>query len=157
MALFDLSVQKFHLEGIRALSRSAIAQQLALPGCSMSVARYQGDVVSAHIQFSHEDKVYAHLAAKKPIAYEVGADYALYYAEIEHFRGISGWTDWGGGPGLASGATSLDRFKRGWSTGIRPAYFGGWVLDRQRYDELVRRKGSITTNYFPAYRSGEFF
>lgn len=156
MSLFDFATKKFNLKGIRAFSKNAFAKQFALPGCTMSVARHHGEIVSAHIQFSHGDTVYAHLAAKSPIANELGADFALYYAEIEHFRDKARWIDWGGGAGLSGVQTSLDLFKRGWSTETRSAFFGGRILDPQRYYEIARLKGIQSEGYFPTYRTGEF-
>ncbi len=53
MSLFELTIQRFQIGGIRAYSRESIAQQLALPGCFVSLARYHDQVVSAHAGLVH--------------------------------------------------------------------------------------------------------
>lgn len=155
MDLFDLVVRRFDITGMRAFSRASFAQQLALPGCRMSLARHQGEVISAHIQLVHGDTAYAHLAANSPAAYTLGADYALYHAEIEHYAGKVRNLDWGGEAGLARDG-NLSMFKRGWSTDSRPVYICGRILDRQRYEQLsAAQDPGSQRQYFPAYRRGE--
>ena len=53
------------------------------------------------------------------------------------------------------GTDGLSRFKRGWSTGTRTAYFCGRIFDHARYSEIMSVEGGGTTDYFPAYRKGE--
>jgi hypothetical protein len=157
MNLFNQTIQKFHITGIRAYSRASLAQQLALPGSFMSMARYQGEVVSAHIHLVHGDVAYAHLGAASPIAYTLSADHALYYAAIEYFAGKVRWLNWGGEVGIAkSNDSKLGSFKRQWSTDTRPVYFCGRIFDRRRYDQITRSEGFRSQSYFPAYRAGEF-
>ncbi|MCL4499872.1 MAG: hypothetical protein M1335_06500, partial [Chloroflexi bacterium] len=67
------------------------------------------------------------------------------------------WLDIGSGPGLhCDGADGLSRFKRGWSTTSRMAYFCGRILNRPRYLEIAGARPATGTGYFPAYREGEF-
>lgn len=154
--LFEHTVHKFKITGIRAYSRDSLARQLALPGCFASLARHKGKVVAAHIQMAHGQTVYAHLACTGRDADGLGAAYALYDAEIRYFADKARWLDWGGEPGAAAATGALGSFKRGWSTDIRPAYFCGRILDRDRYDRVVRDRGIQSQRYFPAYREGEF-
>lgn len=153
--LFELVVKKFRIKGIRAFSRESFARQLALPGAFMSLARFQGEPVAAHIQMVHGDAAYAHLAAANDVSRELGAGYALYYAEIEYFAHKVRWLDWGGEAGLAKDG-GLSSFKRGWSTDTRPVYFCSRIFDRVRYDEIANAKVAYPTSYIPAYRAGEF-
>lgn len=155
MRLFELTAQRFQIKGIRAFSQNSFAQQLALPGAFMSLARMQGEPIAAHIQMVHGDVAYAHLAAANDVANKVGASYALYYAEIEYFADKVRWLDWGGEAGLAKDG-GLGSFKRGWSTDTRPVYFCSRIFSRERYDELAKAKGVNPTSYIPAYRVGEF-
>jgi hypothetical protein len=62
----------------------------------------------------------------------------------------------GAGAGLGPSADGLSRFKQGWSTSTRTAYLCGRVLDRDAYDRLVRDSHRGGSDYFPAYRAGEF-
>jgi hypothetical protein len=50
----------------------------------------------------------------------------------------------------------LSFFKKGWSTGTRTAFFCGRILDPERYAQLATARGVAGTDYFPAYREGEF-
>jgi hypothetical protein len=153
--LFSLTMDKFGIKGIRAYSRNSFAQQFALPGTFMSLARYRGEIVAAHLQLTHGDAAYAHLAAVKEEAHKVGAAFALYYAEIQYFAGKVRWLDWGGEAGFARNG-SLSSFKRGWSNATRPVFFCGRIFDLERYDQLTRARGIRPQAYFPAYREGEF-
>lgn len=64
----------------------------------------------------------------------------------------------GAGAGLSGdGTDGLSRFKKGWSTDVRLAYFCGRILQPGLYSELCRQNiAPETTKYFPAYRNGEF-
>lgn len=100
---------------------------------------------------------YSHLTAFSELGYMLRASYALYWFAIERFSDKVRWIDLGGGAGVRSKDTDgLSTFKRGWSTGTRPAYFCGRIFDRKRYQEIVEAKGVSATDYFPAYRRGEF-
>ena len=155
LGLFSHSVDRFGLSGIRAFSRAALAQQMQIPGCLMSVARLGQEVVAAHLWMTHAGAAYPYLAAPGPRSNELRAAYALYYAGLRYFAGKVGWIDWGGEPGVAASGT-LGTFKQSFSTGVRPVYFCGRILDRERYDALCRRSGRTAARYFPAYREGEF-
>jgi hypothetical protein len=156
MALFAEAVRRFRLTGIRAFSRRSFEEQLSLPGVVMSLASAGGNVVAAHIQIHDGHVGYAHLAAALPEARALGATYALYFREIEHYAGRLAWLDWGGGAGVEDHRSGLTRFKRGWSTDTRPVYFGGRILDPEGYRVLRATMLEDPGTYFPAYRAGEF-
>lgn len=94
---------------------------------------------------------------KKP-GYELGASFALFSYSLDYFARLGlEWLSLGAGAGAGPGAESgLTRFKQGWSTGVRTAYFCGRIFDEQKYQEIVRSRGATATEYFPAYRAGEF-
>ena len=162
LTIFGTAVRQFGVTGIRAYSRAAFSRHLALPGAIMSLARHRGKLVAAHVQMLHGETAYAHLASQTEDAYHLGAAYALYHAEIHYYAGKVRWIDWGGGVGVSVHDRGLSAFKRGWSTGTRPAYFCGRIFDRDRYRELARAReialgaGTSLAPYFPAYREGEF-
>ena len=83
----------------------------------------------------------------------------MFWRAIEHFR-ESGDVDWlqlGAGAGLdPQSDDGLTRFKRGWATGSKTAYLCGRIFDREAYAALVQARGVSATDYFPAYRQGEF-
>jgi hypothetical protein len=108
--------------------------------------------------FVQGDVGYYHLGAYSPPGYEMRASFALFQFAIEYFS-VSGlrWLSIGAGAGVGSGETDgLTRFKKGWSTGTRTAYFCGRIFDNVKYQEIVSTKDIPATDYFPAYRLGEF-
>jgi hypothetical protein len=120
-------------------------------------ALHQGQPVAAHLVFAQDEVCYSHLVGISPSAQDHLASYALYWAEIEYFSGKARWFDWGAAAGVKDdGKGGLAQFKRGWSTGTRPAYFCGRIFQKKIYDEIVVFSGANNTDYFPAYRNGEF-
>jgi GNAT acetyltransferase-like protein len=155
--LYANVVEKYEVTGIRAFSRETFAKQLTLPGTVLFRAMHDRKTVAADWYCVQEDVAYAHLAACTPRGYRIGAAYALQWTAITYFADKVRWINLGGGAGLAAdGRDGLSRFKQGWSTGTRNAYFCGRILDGKKYEQIVRAKGTVTTDYFPAYRAGEF-
>ncbi len=156
-ALYDVLVEKHHLRGIQAFSKTAFARQLAIPGVQALRAVHQGVTVGGLLSFIQGDLAYAHLVASSGIGYELGASYALFWSAIEHLSGKVRWFSIGGTAGISADPSGgLDFFKRGWSSETRTVYFCGRILDPQRYARIVAAKGVQPTDYFPAYRHGEF-
>jgi hypothetical protein len=121
-------------------------------------ALYNGATVGMLLWYEQGNRAYYHLGAYSSRGYDAGASFALFDYAIRYFaeRGLA-WLNLGSGAGVGtSGEQGLTRFKQGWSTGVRTAYFCGRVFDREAYRQLVERRGLSTTPYFPAYRIGEF-
>jgi len=155
--LYDQLIKRHHIEGIRAFSKTAFVKQINLPGTILLQAEYQGDVVGAQVYFMQEDVVHCHLGASSPVGYELGVTYALDRFSIEYFSGKARWLDLGGGAGIASnGDDGLGAYKQGWSTGTRPVFFCGRIFSQERYSAIMDSNHLVATNYFPAYRKGEF-
>ena len=115
------------------------------------------ETVGMHLWYQVDDTVYSHLAAFSPKGYELLASYAIYWHSIDHFKKGARWLHLGAGIGITGREDDgLSRFKRGWATDTRTAYFCGRVFDRQRYNKIIRMQQVPPTTYFPAYRSGEF-
>lgn len=143
------------MRGQRAFSAAAFAVQLAMPGMVMFRATAGDAVVGLHLWIVQGEVAYGHLGATSPRGRDLMASYALYAHAIEHFRSQVRWLDLGAGAGLSERHDGLWRFKRGWATGTRPAYFCGRIFDDARYRAVVAARGGPATDYFPAYRSGE--
>lgn len=155
--LYSQLAKKFNVNGVRAFSRSAFAKQLAIPGAVMFRALYQSTVVAAHLLYVQNSVCYGHLVGVNPVGQDLLASYALYWSEIEYFADKVAWLDWGAGAGIRTdNSDGLTQFKRGWSTGTRSTYFCGKILNREKYDEIINSSGAAATDYFPAYRKGEF-
>ena len=157
VALFDLLVRKHHLRGMRAFSRQSFARQLTVPGVAMFRASKDGVTVGLHVWYAQSDVAYAHLGATSAEGSASMASYGLYAAAIDWFAPRVRWLSLGGAAGTAEKAgDGLAFFKRGWSTGTRPVYVCGRILDARGYADLTIKRGSTGEDYFPEYRRGEF-
>jgi hypothetical protein len=156
-SLYASLVERHQVTGIRAFSKTAFARQLSIPGTVVLQAIYEGTVVGAQIYFMQGAAVHCHLGAVTETGYDTGAFYALDWYSFEYFADKARWLDLGAGAGIASdGTDGLSQYKQGWTTDTRTTYFCGRVFDHERYKEIVKTKGITATDYFPAYRKGEF-
>jgi len=147
-------VARHDIKGLRAFSRQAFSAQLGLPGMVVVRAKHHETTVGAQLWFQHEDVAYGHVLAFNQLGYDLGAPYALYWFALEHFAGKVRWCSIGGVSGTdVEGSGGLSQFKRGWATATRTAYFCGRILDRARYNGLVRLGGRAAGEFFPAYRT----
>jgi hypothetical protein len=156
--LYATLIERHDVKGIRAFSKSAFAQQLSLPGITAFRAVYKETTVGMLLWYMQNEVGYYHLGAYSPRGYELRASFALFWFAIEYFaaNGLR-WLNLGAGAGIGSnGSDGLTRFKRGWATGTRTAYFCGRIFDQARYDEIVKVKGISADDFFPVYRKGEF-
>jgi hypothetical protein len=155
IALYSVLIDRHQIEGIRAFSKPAFAKQLSLPGMVMFRALFEGTTIGAHLWYVQGNVAYSHLSAYSPTGYELRASYALQWSAIEYFADKVRWLNQGAGikPDSTDG---LSKFKKGWSTGTQPTYFCSRIFDQARYSEIVKAKGISATDYFPAYRKGEF-
>ncbi|VGO21293.1 GNAT family N-acetyltransferase [Pontiella sulfatireligans] len=155
--LYQTLSRRHDIHGIRAFSRTAFEQQLRMPEIIVHQAFHQGEIVGAQLYYMQGNVVHCHLGAVSDKGYKVGAFYAMDYYAAKYFSGTARKLDLGGGAGL-SGANSdgLSRYKKGWSSETHPVYFCGRITNSARYDALAPLQGQENTNYFPAYRFGEF-
>jgi hypothetical protein len=154
-ALYEQLVRRHGIRGPAAFSRVSFAAQLAVPGLVALRATKRGATVGAALWYEQGDVAYYHLAAYDGDGYASGASFALFAHALERFadQGLA-WVSLGAGAGSPGDADDgLTRFKRGWSTGTRPAWFGGRVLQPAAYERLA---GGVDNVWFPAYRRGEF-
>lgn len=157
VSLYRNLTEKYNIRGIRAFSRAAFAEQLAVPGIVLFRASAQGVTVGMELWYEHKETAYNHLVAANRLGYDLGASYALRWTAIDHFAQEQKvrWLNFGGGFNN-DGTDGLSFFKKGWSTEYRYSYFCSRIMNREKYSEIVQEKGFAETNYFPAYRKGEF-
>ena len=155
VALYGHLTDRHNIKGIRAFSRKAFAKQLSIPGMGMFRALHEGATVGAHLWYVIGEVGYSHLSAYSHTGYELKAAYALQWSAIEYFAGKIRWLNQGAGT-KRNGTDGLSQFKRRWSTRTRTAYFCGRIFNHVRYWEIIKAKGIKDTDYFPAYREGEF-
>jgi hypothetical protein len=158
ISLYKVLVRRHRIEGIRAFSRSSFAAQLAVPGARVLQARRGHDIAGMLLWYEQENRAYYHLGAYNETGYELGASFALFGEALRHFAGRGfEHLSLGAGAGLrGDSADGLSRFKAGWANGSRMAYLCGRIFDRTRYDGIVAATGIGKSDYFPAYRTGEF-
>lgn len=158
LRLYANLIARHAIHGIAAFSQLSFAKQLQVPGAVLFEARLDGQVIGMTWWYVDHGVGYYHLGAYSDEGYKAHASFAIFWRAIQYFADIGlSWLDLGAGAGVGPGAESgLSRFKQGWSTGTRPAYFCGRVFNRGRYEEILRTQNVAPTNYFPAYRVGEF-
>jgi hypothetical protein len=157
-SLYETLIARHSITGITGFSRTSFAKQLVVPGIACFSALHRDQFIGMVLWYVQADVAYYHLAAYNDLGYELKSSFALFSYCLEYFRqqGIK-WLNLGAGAGAGVNAESgLARFKAGWATGTRTAYFCGRVFDRARYEQIVKTKGIQATDYFPAYRQGEF-
>jgi hypothetical protein len=157
-SLYDVLIERHHIRGFTQFSREVFAKQFNIPGIVVFRAVANDETVGMLLWYVQDKIAYYHLGAYSPLGYELNASFALFWYGIKHFSNSSlEWLSLGAGAGAKSdGRDGLARFKRGWATGTRQAYFCGHIFDRRIYDELVSTWNIKNTNYFPAYRESEF-
>jgi hypothetical protein len=156
--LYANLIERHAIKGIPAFSRSCFARQLQAPGIVAFRALHGQTTVGMTLWYLQGEAGYYHLGAYSNLGYQLHASFALFWSAFEHFaRAGLRWLNLGAGAGVESGgADGLSRFKQGWSTGTRTAYFCGRIFDRAAYTRIVQASGVPATDYFPAYREGEF-
>jgi hypothetical protein len=157
MSLFNTLIERHHITGIKAFSKTAFAKQLNLPGLVVFRTVYQDTTVGMNLAFVQGEVVYGHLMAFSELGYKLGAAYASYWSAIEYFADKARWYDIGAVPGTTGkGANGLNQFKQGWATDTRTTYFCGRIFNHKCYADIIATKNVGATTYFPAYRQGEF-
>jgi hypothetical protein len=157
-ALYGTLIERHHIRGIPAFSRSSFDLQLQIPGLVSFQAIAGGITVGMILWYVMNDTGYYHLAAYSEQGYSLKASFALFWRSLDHFADLGlKWLCLGAGAGVeGSAADGLSRFKRGWSTGTRTAYFCGRIFQPERYNQLAAARSRTGSRYFPAYRQGEF-
>lgn len=154
--LFAILCRRHAISGLRRFSRDALRRQLTTPGMVMFRAVAGGITVGLDLWYVQQDMAQGHLAAFDEAGYRLQASYATKWTMIEYFSNKVSWINLGAGR-LADASDGLSAFKRGFSSGTKPAWLCGLILRPRDYDALVCTGGSYPlTDYFPAYRAGEF-
>jgi hypothetical protein len=156
-SLYQQLIERHQIKGIARFSREAFARQLSIPGITAFRAITNGETVGMLLWYKQGDIGYYHLGAYSSLGYQQKVSFALFWSLIKYFAdsGLK-WLSLGAGAGLTNdGQDGLTRFKRGWSTGTRTAYFCGRIFDTEKYWELVEANGTPYTGFFPAYRAGK--
>jgi hypothetical protein len=156
--LYKNLIRRHSIKGIAAFSRWSFEELFKVPGLLAFRAVHGAETVGMTLVIIQGKWSYSHLSAYSERGYELRASYALFNAAIEHLKSmdISGLS-----LGSAAGVQTkvqdgLTEFKRGWANASKPVYFCGRILDPSRYEQIVKANPIPPTDYFPAYRLGEF-
>jgi hypothetical protein len=157
--LYQILINRHHLRGIKAFSKTAFATQFEVPGLMVFRANRSGRTIGMHLWYLQSGVAYSHLSAFDQEGYSLRAAYGLYWSAIQEFKQNHArelrWIDLGAGAGARENESDgLSIFKRGWTTIEKVKYFCGSILDLEAYEALTRAKRS-DSNYFPLYRAGE--
>jgi Acetyltransferase (GNAT) domain len=157
VSLYQSLIEKHDITGIAAFSRNTFAAQLAVPGIVAFRAIENGATAGMLLFYEQDNRAYYHLGAYSERGYETGASFALFDYALRYFCSRQfKWLNLGAGAGAGNIDSGLTRFKQGWSNGVRTVYFCGRIFARNKYEQRVAQTGTHSTDYFPAYRLGEF-
>lgn len=156
--LYDILIERHQITGMTSFSHESFLKQLKTPGIYACRAEREGQVVGMILWYVQDQVAYYHLGAYNDVGYKKFASFALFWKSIEHFRHLGlRWLSLGAGAGVTADSTDgLSRFKAGWSTGTRTAFFCGRIFQPDLYKTITLEKELSNTQYFPAYRAGEF-
>jgi len=84
--LYQILIDRHHLQGIKAFSKTAFAIQFEVPGLVVFRASRNGRTIGMHLWYLQSDVAYSHLGASDQEGYSLGAAYALYWSAIQVFR-----------------------------------------------------------------------
>ena len=158
VALYNNLIKRHNITGMTKFSKDSFSKQLRIPGTVAFRAYVDHQTIGMVLWYVQGSVGYYHLGAYNHLGYELNASFALFWTLLGYFAdaGLQ-WLSLGASAGAqGDNSDGLSRFKRGWSTGVRTAYFCGRIFDLEKYQRITRAKGVPPTEYFPAYRFGEF-
>lgn len=155
--LYEGLIRRHQIRGIQTFSRQVFEIQLAVPNVVAVCLWHAQRLVGAQLLVFQDDVAHCHLAAFDEVGYELGASYAMDLVSTDYCRNRARWYNLGGSAGMQeNGEDGLGWYKSGWSNETRTTYFCGHIFDHEAYNALVRARANEPTNYFPAYRTGEY-
>lgn len=156
--LYQNLIKRHNISGVRAFSKDSFRGQMETPGLILLVGKLGREVIGGHIIIIHNNVAYSHLAAFSEAGYKHNASYGIYWMALKYLKGHKvRFFDLGASAGIdENGKNGLAKFKAGWSNESRTVYFCGRIFENQKYTTICQQKNIGITDYFPAYRKGEF-
>jgi hypothetical protein len=157
VSLYYNLIERHNIKGIAKFSKDAFAKQLKIPGIVAFRAVLDDITVGMSLWYVQGSVAYYHLGAYSPEGYKLNASFALFWTLITHFK-LAGleWLSLGAGAGTQGNENDgLTRFKRGWATETRTAYFCGRIFNPSKYQKIISARNIRNSSYFPAYRGDE--
>ncbi len=153
LELYDQLVDRHAIDGIARFSRGSFEAQFTVPGLHVLSAVGPDGIVGMILWMVDSDVAHYHLAAYSEQGYQLKASALLFWKSLEYLaaRGVR-YAALGSGAGVHEAGEGLSRFKRGWSTETRPAWFCGRIHHADHYARLAAGRASAG-HYFPLYRT----
>lgn len=152
-SLYDCLIERHDIRGIARFSASSFARQFSVPGFDCFGAVDSNGICGMTLWYVDRGVAYYHLGAYNERGYRLSAAFAIFSTAFQQFaRDGVRWAALGAGAGTTAADSGLTRFKQGWSTEVRPAYFCGRILQPKAYARLSA-EAPAGTKYFPAYRA----
>ena len=150
--LYDCLIERHDIRGIARFSATSFTKQFAVPGFDCFAAVDAEGICGMTLWYVDRGVAYYHLGAYNERGYSQSAAFAIFATALQQFaqEGIR-WVALGAGAGTTAADSGLTRFKQGWSTETRPAYFCGRILQPAAYAKLAAA-APAETKFFPAYR-----
>jgi hypothetical protein len=158
ISLYNDLIERHHISGMTKFSAKTFAKQLSVPGVVAFRAHVNEKTIGILLWYVQGTTGYYHLGAYSSEGYKLKASFALFWSALDYFANTGlEWLSLGAGAGTQVNVNDgLTRFKQGWSTGVKTVYLCGRIFDRKKYQEIIETKNIPHTNFFPAYRLGEF-
>jgi hypothetical protein len=151
--LYATLVGRKLIRDFRAFDGEALRAQVQVPGAMIVEARIDDALAGMDLYYLDGDHAHAHLSAYSEVGYAQSVSYPMMAYAIAELAAYAKKLNLGGAPSM--GGDGIRHFKSGWTTTTRPSFLCGRVLDRVAYRSLVG--GPLDpSEYFPAYRLGEF-
>jgi hypothetical protein len=155
LLLYEQLIVRHDIRGVARFSPAAFRMQFEVPGCVVLAAQDDQGLVGMQLWYQDREVAYYHLAAYSERGYKLRASFGLFSFALSEFRarGVR-YLALGAGAGKHESSDGLTRFKRGWSSGTRPAFLCGRICNQNEYSRLTERTHSGSSLFFPQYRSG---
>jgi hypothetical protein len=151
-SLYDNLIRRHEISGIARFSPLSFERQMSVPGFTAFAAIDGEEILGMTLWYVRGEAAYYHLGAYSDRGYQRAASFAIFSAALSYFQSAGvRWAALGAGAGAKAAESGLTRFKQGWATGTRTAYFCGRILQPAVYKSLAD-DAAAATDYFPAYR-----
>lgn len=154
--LYGTLVERRRISGLRDFSLTTMQRQMPISGSVVVCVLKGGELMGMDWYYRDRCWAYNHLSACSEAGYANSAAYLMKAAAIEYFRTKVEVLDLGGAPRLGAAGDGLRVFKSGWSTGTKPSYLCGAVLDEAEFRRLNGGRDPREEEYFPSYRRGDY-
>jgi Acetyltransferase (GNAT) domain len=152
--LYTNLIRRHQITGITRFSQKIFRGMFETPGLHVYTATLDGETIGMVLFYEMAGVVYYHLGAYSDVGYQQNASFGIFLRAIEDFANAGKtYLNLGAGAGLTNDANDgLSRFKKGWVSETKTAWFCGKVFNKEIYRDLTKSLEKIN-DYFPLYRA----